>query len=40
MLVNQRRAVEESHPKDVKGRRLLQDVVDALESAIQRYESR
>lgn len=38
MLENQRRAVEEAHPRDVRGRRSLQEVVDLLEAAIRRHE--
>jgi hypothetical protein len=40
MLVNQREAVEDSHPKDAKGRDRLQRVVVELESAIDDYRRR
>ena len=36
----QKRAVEESHPKDTQGRERTQSVVDALESAIETYRGR
>ena len=40
MLVNQREAVKDSHPRDAKGRDRLQRVVVELESAIDDYRRR
>jgi hypothetical protein len=39
-LSNQKRAVADTHPEDVKGRRSLQGIVDALEAAIARDRAR
>jgi hypothetical protein len=39
MLADQKRAVEDMHPKDDKGRRSLQGVVDELEAAVRTYEA-
>lgn len=40
ILANQKRAVEDAHPRDAKGRERLQAVVTALESAMERYRER
>jgi hypothetical protein len=40
ILVNQKDAVRDSHPKDAKGRDRLQRVVIELESAIAEYRHR
>jgi hypothetical protein len=37
MIVNQRRAVEDTHPKDEKGRRSAQAVVDEQEAALRKH---
>jgi hypothetical protein len=39
-LADQRRALDDEHTKDVRGRREQQDVVDALEAAIETYVER
>jgi hypothetical protein len=40
LLANQRRAVRDSHQRDRRSRRALQDVADALERAIDRHSAR
>jgi hypothetical protein len=40
LVANQVSAIEESHPKDVRGSERLQAVVDQLETAIQEYRRR
>jgi hypothetical protein len=40
LLDSQRRAVEECQPKDLKRRRAMQEVVDELQAAIDRYENK
>ncbi len=40
VIADQKRAVGESHPKDIRGRERMQAVVDALESAIRDYHRR
>jgi hypothetical protein len=40
ILVNQKEAVKDSHPKDAKGRDRLQAVVTEFESAIAEYHRR
>jgi hypothetical protein len=37
ILVDQKRAVDESHPSDLEGRRAKQALVDHLEAAIAAY---
>jgi hypothetical protein len=37
MLANQKRAIEDANPRDESARQSLQDVVDALAAAIERY---
>jgi hypothetical protein len=39
ILANQKRAVDEGHPKDVKNRQSLRDVVDALECGLARHSA-
>jgi hypothetical protein len=40
VIADQKRAVDESHPKDTRGRDRKQAIVDALESAIQEHLGR
>ena len=40
ILVDQRRAIDESHPRDLEGRRAKQALVDQLEAAIGAYDAR
>jgi hypothetical protein len=37
MLTNQKRALDEAHPRDRARRQSLQETVDALEAAIEKY---
>jgi hypothetical protein len=37
LLANQKRALEDTHPRDRRSRHSLQQVVDALEQAIETY---
>jgi hypothetical protein len=37
LLANQRRALDEAHPRDATTRERLRGVVDALESAIEQH---
>jgi hypothetical protein len=40
MIANQRRALEDLHPKDVHGRRSAQRVLDELEAAVRTHLGR
>ena len=40
MILNQKRAMADLHPKDVKGRTSMQDVVNELEGAMRTYLAR
>lgn len=40
MIVDQRRAIAESHPLDVKTLRSMQEVVDQLEAAVRTHLAR
>jgi hypothetical protein len=37
IIANQKRSIAELHPKDVRGRRSQQEVVDRLEAAVQAH---
>jgi len=37
MIANQKRVLAELHPKDVKGRRTAQSVLDVLEAALRTH---
>jgi hypothetical protein len=39
LVEHQRRAVEEVHPKDLRGRRDRQALVDRLEAAVRTYRA-
>ena len=40
MIANQRRGLAELHPKDVKGHRSVQGVIDELEAALRTHLAR
>jgi hypothetical protein len=40
LIANQKRVLEELHPKDVKGRRTAQNVLDVLEAALRTHLAR
>jgi len=40
LVAHQRRALDDEHPRDVQGRQAEQELIDALEAAIQAYVER
>jgi hypothetical protein len=40
LVADQQIALDEEHPKDARGRQAKQDVIDALEAAIERHIAR
>jgi hypothetical protein len=40
LVASQKRAIEDEHPKDLRGRQAKQEVVDQLEAAIRTYLAR